>query len=132
MPKLDEAFLDNRLAELERLGGWSPRVVSRLENFLRSDDAWALFRANPYAYAQERGVGADEAVDLFLLASKVGLVLMTWCLLCPECGAAVQSFASLKSVCASFHCALRTVLVVTSSDDYVHVLFTVSPNVRVI
>jgi class 3 adenylate cyclase len=132
MPTLDEAFLDDRLAELERLRGWSPRVVSKLESFLRSDDEWALFRANPYAFAEERGVNADEAVDLFLLASKVGLVQMTWSLLCPGCGAAVQSFASLKSVCASFHCALCSVDVETSLDEYVHVGFTVSPRVRAI
>ncbi|MGE0868618.1 MAG: DUF5939 domain-containing protein [Kofleriaceae bacterium] len=132
MPTLNEPLLDTKLAELEQLRSWSPRVVSKLESFLRSDDDWALFRANPYAFAAERGVSEDEAVDLFLLACKVGLFEMRWSLLCPGCGQAVQSFSTLKSVCAVFHCFLCSVDIETCLDDYVHIGFTVSPQIRAI
>jgi hypothetical protein len=130
MKALNEALLDDKLGELEQLRTWTPRVISKLESFLRIDDDWALFRANPFTFAEERGVNEDEAVDLFLYASKVGIFQLTWNLLCPGCGAAVQSFATLRSVCAVFHCYLCATDIETRLDDYVHVGFTVSPKIR--
>lgn len=132
MATLNETLLDRQLEELEKLRSWSPRVISKLENFIRGTDDWALFRANPFAFAEERGVNEDEAIDLFLLASKVGLFQMTWNLICAGCGAAVQSFATLRNVCASFHCHLCSVDIETRLDDFVHVGFTISPRVRAI
>ncbi len=132
MAAVNEAFLDEKLAELEQLRSWSPRVISKLESFLRNPDDWSLFRVNPFTFAQERGVSEDEAVDLFLLANKVGLFQANWSLLCPGCGVAVQSFSTLKSLCSLFHCYLCSVDIETRLDDYVNVGFTVSPNVRAI
>jgi len=129
---LDEALLDDRLGELEKLRAWSPRVISKLESFLRTTDEWALFRANPFVFAEERGVNEEEAVDLFLLASRVGLFGLTWSLLCPGCGAAVQSLATLRNVCSVFHCYLCSVDVETRLDEFVQVGFTVSPKIRTI
>ena len=132
MATLDEGFLDEKLAELEQLRTWSPRLISKLESFMRTDDEWALFRTNPFVFAAERGVSEDEAVDLLLLASKVGLFQMSWSLLCPGCGAAVQSFTSLQSLCSVFRCYMCSTDIETKLDDYVHVGFTVSPRVRAI
>jgi len=132
MPTLNESLLDDKLAELEKVRTWSPRVVSKLESFLRVDDEWALFRANPFTFAAERGVAEDEAVDLFLWASKVGIFQMTWNLLCPGCGVAVHSFTTLRSVCATFHCYLCAVDIETRLDEFVHVGFTISPKIRTI
>jgi class 3 adenylate cyclase len=132
MVTVNETLLDEKLTDLEKLRVWSPRVISKLESFLRTDDEWALFRANPFYFAEERGVAEDEAVDLFLLASKVGIFQMSWSLLCPGCGDAVQSFSSLKSVCSMFHCCLCATDIETRLDDFVHVGFTISPKIRAI
>jgi class 3 adenylate cyclase len=129
---LDEAVLDEMLAELEKLRSWSPRVVSKLETFLRTDDEWALFRANPFTFAAERGVNEDEAVDLFLHASKVGVFQMSWILICPGCGGAVQSFSTLRKLCTMFHCFICSTDIETELDRFVQVSFTVSPKVRTI
>jgi class 3 adenylate cyclase len=130
MATLNEALLDEQLAELEKLRTWSPRLISKLETFLRTDDEWALFRANPFCFAEERGVSEEEAIDLFLLAAKVGVFQMSWNLLCPGCGDAVQSFASLKSVCSVFHCFLCGLDMETRLDEFVHIGFTISPRIR--
>ena len=45
---VEERTLDERLARLEAARSWSPRVVSRLEAMIRSDDDAALFRINPF------------------------------------------------------------------------------------
>src|SRR5690242_7784564 len=123
---IDEEALDAKLAELEGLRAFSPRVISKFEAFLRSPDPWVLHRANPFAFAEERGVAPDEAIELFLLAAKVGLFQMSWSLLCPGCGDAVKSFSSLRNVCATFHCFLCSVDLETRLDDFVHVGFTIA------
>jgi class 3 adenylate cyclase len=129
---LDEDLLEEKLAELETCRVWTPRVVSKLEHLIRDGDDWALFRINPFYLASERGMSEDEAVDLLLHATKVGLFQMTWNLLCPGCGAAVQSFSTLKNVVSLFRCFLCSTDVETRLDDFVHVGFTVSPKIRAI
>ena len=51
---VNEALLDERLAELEKARAWSPRVVSKLEAHIRSADDEALFRINPLTFAAEK------------------------------------------------------------------------------
>ncbi|HEX6766647.1 MAG TPA: DUF5939 domain-containing protein, partial [Polyangiaceae bacterium] len=132
MASVNEERLDEQLAALEKCRAWSPRVISKLENFVRGADDWALFRANPFLFAVERGVGEDEALDLFIHASRIGLFQITWNLLCPGCGAAVQSFSSLRNLSSTFHCFLCATDLETRLDDFVHVAFTVSPKIRTI
>jgi hypothetical protein len=52
--KINERALDERLEELERAKTWSPRVVSRLESFIRTEDDFHLFRINPLSFAADR------------------------------------------------------------------------------
>ena len=56
---VDERMLDERLARLEAARPWSPRVVSRLEALIRTDDDAALFRVNPL---RSRASGASTRV----------------------------------------------------------------------
>mgnify|MGYP003339014860 CR=1 FL=1 len=74
----------------------------------------------------------DEAVDLFLAATKAGLFHLHWSLVCPLCGDAVQSFASLRNIRADFNCTLCQNDTQTRLDDFVHVSFVVTPDVRAI
>jgi class 3 adenylate cyclase len=130
MAIVNEALLDDQLGALEKERSWSPRVISKLENFVRSADDWALFRINPFVFAEERGIPEDEAVDLFLHASRIGLFRVNWSLVCPGCGAAVQSFSSLKNLSSTFRCFTCSMDIETRLDDFVHVGFTVSPKIR--
>jgi class 3 adenylate cyclase len=126
---VDEATLDERLAKLEAARPWSPRVVSRLEALIRSGDDDALFRVNPLAFAAERGMAEEEAVDLFLHATALGLFEMDWLLICPMCACAVESFAQLRAVTRRFRCPLCHNEYEAAMDDYIAVYFTLSPAV---
>ncbi len=130
MASVNEALLDDQLGALEKERAWSPRVISKLESFVRSADDWGLFRVNPFVFAEERGIAEDEAVDLFLHASRIGLFRVNWSLVGPGCGAAVQSFSSLKNLSSTFRCLTCSLDVETRLDDFVHVAFTVSPKIR--
>jgi class 3 adenylate cyclase len=126
---VDERTLDDRLARLEAARSWSPRVVSRLEAMIRSDDDAALFRINPFTFASERGLDEGEAIDLFLHATALGLFEMDWLLICPRCACAVESFARLRAVLRRFRCPECHNEYEAAMDDFIAIYFSVSPQI---
>lgn len=129
-PILDESKFDARLAQLEKSLQWNPRVISRLESFIRTGDDYSLFRVNPLAYAKEKGLEEREGIDLFLYAAIHGIFQMNWNLLCPGCTSVVESFTSLRNLDCHYHCEICNVDFEASLDDYIQISFTVSPDVR--
>ena len=129
---VDERTLDERLARLEAARSWSPRVVSRLEALIRTDDDAALFRVNPFTFASERGLDEGEAVDLFLHATALGLFEMDWLLVCPRCACAVESFARLRAVLRRFRCPECHNEYEAAMDDFIAIYFSVAPQIRAI
>src|ERR1700743_3292902 len=127
---INEPLLDERLAALEQARAWSPRLISRLENHIRTADDLALFRSNAFSFARERHLSENEIIDLFLHASALGLFSMDWSLYCPQCCCVVESFRSLKGLHNHYHCAFCQVGYDAALDEYIAVAFTVSPNVR--
>ncbi len=129
---VDERTLDERLGRLEAARPWSPRIVSRLEALIRADDDAALFRINPFTFAGERGLGADEAIDLFLHASAVGRFEMDWLLICPRCACAVESFAGLRAIVRRYRCPECRNEYEAAMDDLIAIYFSASPQIRAI
>ncbi len=118
------------LAALESARTWSPRVVSKLESHIRSADDAGLFRINPMTFAAEKGIAEDEAIDLFLHASALGLFEMNWILLCPICSCVIESFRALKNLDSHCRCTKCHLDLVAALDDMIAVTFTVSPAIR--
>jgi hypothetical protein len=102
--EIDEKFLDEKLEALEKQRAWSPRTVAKIESLIRAQDEFALFRVNPIKFAAEKNVPEQEALDLFLHATKIGLFQMNWNVLCPGCGAVVENFEALKTVHSDSYC----------------------------
>jgi len=127
---VDEALLDERLAELEEARAWSPRVISKLEAHIRSAEDEALFRINPLSFAADKHISESEAVDLFLYATKAGLFVMDWLLLCLSCACVVESFRSLKGVHNHYHCNICQGSYEADLDDLISVTFTVAADIR--
>lgn len=50
MITINESLLDEHLGKLESARAWSPRVISKLENFIRTAEDYDLFRVNPIQY----------------------------------------------------------------------------------
>jgi class 3 adenylate cyclase len=129
---VDERILDERLARLEAARPWSPRVVSRLEALIRTDDDAALFRVNPFTFASQWGLDESEAIDLFLHATALGLFEMDWLLICPRCACAVESFARLRAVLRWFRCPECRNEYEAAMDDFIAIYFNVSAQIRAI
>ena len=127
---INEQVLDEKLAQLESVRRWSPRVISKLENMIRTADDYELFRINPFSFAAKTDVDESEALDLFLHAANLGLFEMEWHMLCAFCAHVFKSFAALKNVYNHFVCDFCYAENSPSLDDYIHVSFTIAPRVR--
>jgi class 3 adenylate cyclase len=130
MTAVDEPFLERKMTQIEQVRGWSPRVISKFESFIRSGDEVAVYRANPLAFARDRGVAQPEAIDLFLHAARSGLLDMHWDILCPQSGLVLESFGTLRALKSHFVCGLCDIDGQTELDDFIEVSFSVSPQVR--
>jgi len=130
MTTINEELLDEQLGKLEGARAWSPRVISKLESFIRAAEDYDLFRINPIQYATEKGMAESEAIDLFLHSAKVGLFEMEWHLVCPACGHVVESLRNMHKLHSAFICNQCAFEANVSLDDYIQVAFTVSRSVR--
>ncbi len=128
--KINEDVLESKLEELEKARAWSPRVISKLEGLIRSDDDYSLFRINPIKFSSEKNISEKESIDLFLYGTKCGIFNMNWQLLCPGCGDVVESFGTLRNLDSNYHCHLCQKDFEAALDDYIEVSFTISPAVR--
>ena len=98
MTSIDERLLENKMTQIEQARIWSPRVISKFETLIRSGDEVSVYRANPLAFARDRGVAEPESIDLFLHAARAGLVDMHWDILCPHSGLVLESFGKLRAL----------------------------------
>lgn len=128
--EINEKLLDERLGALESARAWSPRVVSKLESHIRSAEDGELFRINPCSFAAEKGISEEEAVDILLHASDLGLFAMDWFLICPLCSCVIDSFRALRSLDSHCHCNLCHLDFDAALDDQIAVGFTVNPDIR--
>jgi class 3 adenylate cyclase len=130
MTVIDERLLENKMTQIEQARAWSPRVISKFETLIRSGDEVTVHRANPLAFARDRGVAEPESIDLFLHAARAGLVDMHWDILCPHSGLVLESFGKLRALRSHFVCGLCDIDGQTDLDDFIEVSFSVSPQIR--
>ncbi|MBR0722526.1 adenylate/guanylate cyclase domain-containing protein [Bradyrhizobium manausense] len=130
MTSIDERLLESKMTQIEQARAWSPRVISKFETLIRSGDEVSIFRANPLAFARDRGVAEPEAIDLFLHAARAGLVDLHWDILCPHSGLVLESFGKLRALRSHFVCGLCDIDGQTDLDDFIQASFSVSPQVR--
>ena len=128
--QINEKILDERLAALDSARAWSPRVVSKLEAHIRSAEDTALFRINPCSFAAEKAIIDEEAIDVLLHASALGLFEMDWFLLCPLCSCVIDSFRALRNLDSHCRCSVCHIDFDAALDDQIAVGFTVNPDIR--
>jgi hypothetical protein len=130
MGQVNEAELEQRLGLVEMAKSWSPRVIAKLENVIRSYQDDDLYRFNPVRYAIQTGMAESEAIALFLHATRSGLFTMEWHLVCASCGHLVESLRSMGNLHSHYNCDMCFAENEATLDDFIHVTFTVSPEIR--
>ena len=107
------------------------RVVDMLERMVRDAPDHALNRMNALDLAAKADVGEERVIAALLHAVGLGMLEMTWSVMCPSCAGVLSANKSLKTLnSAQYNCAFCAAGYETTLDDLVEVTFTVSPRVR--
>ncbi len=104
--------------------------VAALERLVREAPDRDLCRINVLAFAGRHGLNPQRVIGAFLHASRLGLLEMSWNVLCPSCGGVLDAGTSLKAVRNQEYCAFCKAGYEPTLDETVEVTFTVSPRVR--
>jgi class 3 adenylate cyclase len=106
-------------------------VVDMLEAMVREAPDHALSKLNALALAGHAGLGEEQVIAGLLHAVGLGILEMTWSVMCPSCAGVLSANKSLKTVNSpQYHCAFCAAGYETSLDNLVEVTFAVSPRVR--
>ncbi len=106
-------------------------IADAIEGLVREAPDHALCRVNVIDFAGRAGLGEEPAIAAFLHAARIGILDLSWNVLCPGCTGVLDAGASLKVVDrSSYLCTLCNTDYEPTLDEMVEVTFTVSPRVR--
>ena len=127
----NHSLLDQRLAALRALPGLSGAHVDLFGALLRDGDDWDCFRINPLTFGETRGMSSRESIDLFLHATRAGLLELRFNLICPGCGSVEHQLASMDLVPShAWYCVVCQREIQAELDDRVEVSFSAELGVR--
>lgn len=125
------------LSELERLiKGLADKPIkteygSLLRDHLIEQGDEEVIDMQPYKLAYQWKADEEEVWRLCLHATKLGLLNLSWNLMCPNCRVSKEKHSSLSQLEAQFHCDLCGVDYQANFDQYVELRFSVHTNIRV-
>ncbi len=132
-PRMAAGAVD-RLATAARAlaaeAGQPARLVEKLTGHLALADDLALTRIRPHALADDWGTPRRDTLQLFLHATRAGLLDFSWDVICPHCRGAQAPQGALAGVTALAHCESCNVDFTASFDQSVELTFTPNAAVR--
>ena len=70
-----------------------PDAVAALQRLIREGPDRALSHINALEFAAQFGLREEAAITVLLQASRIGLLDMSWNVLCPGCGGVLEASA---------------------------------------
>src|ERR1700748_2841118 len=108
-----------------------PAVADAIQRLIEKGADHELNRVNLLDFSRRTGLDEERVISGFLHASRLGLVDLTWNVLCPGCGGVLDAHSTLKSLRHDdYQCGLCACGYEASVDEQVEVAFTVSRSVR--
>lgn len=125
-----QARLRQMAAQL-RNQGQAETAVNNLVKLIQSADDFTLAELRPYAYADLWGVPRKALLELFLEATRIGLLNFQWEVLCPMCrGAEDRVSDTLNEVHTHAHCSTCNIDFEANFENAVELTFTPNPAIR--
>ena len=110
--------------------GTDPALVERLEEFLDRADEVSIQRIRPYALADHWEVNRRAVLEMFLRATRAGILDMSWDLLCPSCRGTTEGHTNLGDVHGRSHCDTCQIDFTVNFDHNIEVVFRPNASVR--
>jgi len=120
------------LSEIVTRQGTDPSLLARLEDFLERSDELSIQRIRPYALADRWEVDRRAVLEMFLRATRAGILDMSWDLLCPSCRGTTEGHTNLGDVHSRSHCDTCQIDFSVNFDHNIEVVFRPNPSVRAV
>jgi class 3 adenylate cyclase len=118
--------LRDRLIE----GGAPVELVGRLAELVERGDDLTVARLRPYALADWWKLPRRQMLEVFLWATRAGLLDFRWDLLCPLCRGAKGSSTTLSEVGSTVHCDACHIDTAVNFDRLVELTFRPNAAIR--
>lgn len=112
--------------------GTDASLVAHLEDFLERADELSVQRIRPYALADRWHVDRRRVLEMFLRATRAGILDMSWDLLCPSCRGTTEGHTNLGDVRGKSHCSTCKIDFTVNFDHNIEVIFRPNPSVRTV
>ncbi len=109
-----------------------PALFERMVAFLDQADELSAQRMRPFALADHWDEPRRAVLEMFLHATRLGLLDMYWELLCPRCRRMVDSKSGLGEIEIASHCNTCNIDFRAQFDHNVEVIFRPNPSVRAV
>jgi class 3 adenylate cyclase len=110
--------------------GTNADLMARLEDFLEKADELSIQRIRPYALADRWHLDRRAVLEMFLRATRAGILDMSWDLLCPSCRGTTEGHTNLGDVRGTSHCNTCQIDFTVNFDHNIEVIFRPNPAVR--
>jgi len=131
-PSLPEGAAERVAAAVALIdaGDYGHGLGARLGAHLLSAPEVDLMRMRPLKLAREWTADPRHVVELFLEATRLGLLRLSWDLLCPRCRGAKSSVAALDQLPKTAHCSSCNIGYDADFARNVELSFRPAPSVR--
>jgi adenylate cyclase len=120
------------LSQAIRRQGTDASLLTHLEEFLDRADELSVQRIRPYALADRWEVSRRAVLEMFLRATQVGILDMSWDLLCPSCRGTTEGHTNLGDVHGKSHCDTCQIDFTVNFDHNIEVVFKPNASIRAV
>lgn len=113
---------------IERTG--ESELAEKLADLIKTADTLSLADMRPYEIADYWGVERRRVLELFLIATQLGMLVLQWDLLCPMCRGSGARHESLSTVENDIHCDSCRIDFTVNFDQSVEITFRPVPALR--
>jgi class 3 adenylate cyclase len=105
-------------------------LVDRLCDYVATADDISASKMRPYAIADAWGADRRATLDLFLHATRAGMLDFSWQVLCPHCRGSKPGRANLSGVTSEEHCDSCGIDFTVNFDQSIELTFVPNPTLR--
>lgn len=105
-------------------------VWDNLERLVRVGDDYDVHRIRPLACARAWALPVDVVIDAFLLATRHGLLVLRWDVICPHCRGDKENLTSLQDVRPAATCPACNLRFDIDLDRSLEAVFTPHRDIR--
>jgi class 3 adenylate cyclase len=107
-----------------------PALIDLFEEFLNKADDLSLQRIRPYTLADRWHVDRRAVLEMFLRATRAGILDMSWDILCPSCRGMTEGHTNLAEVHGTSHCNTCQIDFSANFDHNIEVVFRPNASIR--